>query len=179
MVRVDWSAWGFAYYCAFAILYSDLLQVIIGVIFWRQFRKYRRKFAATRQEEQKNHRKEYLKSLPRRNWHDLEPRTPPHEAAVPEESRANIQNEHTCIFCLTEYTPTCTVVKLDCGHIFHESCIPNWILDEKREPCPFRCPDFPAELVARARDNVDLRPPSTAPAIMGRRSEGLERCYFR
>lgn len=101
MVRVDWSTWGFAYYYAFAILYFDLLQVIIGAIFWRQFRKYRRKVTATRQEEQKNNRKEYLKSLPRRNWQDLEPRTPPEEAPVPEESKANIQNERHCRIALS------------------------------------------------------------------------------
>ena len=41
-----------------------------------------------------------------------------------------------------------------------ESCISNWILDEKRDPCPFRCTNFPEHMVSCMQGrfvNVELR----------------------
>jgi len=190
MVRVDWSAWGFAYYFAFAILFFDMLQVIVAAALWKQLRSHRRNMMANKRKECKNHRKEYLESLPRMAWQEVQPRTSDEEAPVPDESKANPSKEQSCIFCLAEFTDTDTVVKLDCGHIFHESCISNWILDEKRDPCPFRCTNFPEHMAARTRDTgLQLQSMSSSerstseapvfnttaaqqPAIVGRRATG-------
>eukprot|EP00913_Durusdinium_trenchii_P027388 g25693.t1 len=136
MVSRAWSTLRLGWYVAMIILFVDLMQAFVAAMVWMCFRYLRKKVLAERQEEKRNHRHEYLKKLPRSRWEEME--------------------QTSCIICLTEYTPSCSVVKLDCGHIFHDSCISHWVLDEKREPCPFRCTNFPEEVDTRQQQHSGL-----------------------
>lgn len=44
-------------------------------------------------------------------------------------------------------------VNTTCIANLQDSCISHWVLDEKREPCPFRCTNFPEEVDTRQQQH--------------------------
>ena len=45
------------------------------------------------------------------------------------------KDEDKCVICQEDYIENEKILKLTCGHIFHNNCIENWLIKEKK--CPF------------------------------------------
>mmetsp|Transcript_54764 Transcript_54764/g.130825 ORF Transcript_54764/g.130825 Transcript_54764/m.130825 type:complete len:254 (+) Transcript_54764:69-830(+) len=63
--------------------------------------------------------------------------------------------QENCVICLSDFEPNCTVTRLACGHVFHATCIKNWLVDAAHDSCPYRCQEDPLEI---AEVNDDARP---------------------
>lgn len=59
------------------------------------------------------------------------------EKDVPELPPARLLKPESCVVCLEDYTPDDVLAQLPCGHIFHPSCVHQWLGEGWR--CPFRC----------------------------------------
>ena len=49
---------------------------------------------------------------------------------------ANATENESCAICLSDFKSTDNVIKLNCGHIFHEDCIKTWAEQGARPVCP-------------------------------------------
>eukprot|EP00520_Triparma_pacifica_P001785 CAMPEP_0118637762 /NCGR_PEP_ID=MMETSP0785-20121206/3323_1 /TAXON_ID=91992 /ORGANISM="Bolidomonas pacifica, Strain CCMP 1866" /LENGTH=294 /DNA_ID=CAMNT_0006528965 /DNA_START=135 /DNA_END=1016 /DNA_ORIENTATION=- len=58
------------------------------------------------------------------------------------------ESADTCSICLCEYEGSCKVVRLPCGHMFHDACLDQWVQNH------FRCPLCNEDL--RSEDEVRI-----------------------
>lgn len=49
-------------------------------------------------------------------------------------NKCNKNYNNSCSICLIDYIDSENIVKLDCGHLFHEVCIKKWFIE--KEICP-------------------------------------------
>mmetsp|Transcript_30069 Transcript_30069/g.54846 ORF Transcript_30069/g.54846 Transcript_30069/m.54846 type:complete len:246 (+) Transcript_30069:108-845(+) len=60
---------------------------------------------------------------------------------VTEAELASLQHSKTCPICLEEHAVGDTLGRLQCGHLFHATCLGTWIDNHgTARLCPFRCP---------------------------------------
>mmetsp|Transcript_34696 Transcript_34696/g.65979 ORF Transcript_34696/g.65979 Transcript_34696/m.65979 type:complete len:475 (-) Transcript_34696:39-1463(-) len=67
-------------------------------------------------------------------------------------------NSHTCPVCTDSFVAGETIVRLECGHVFHESCALAWLT--KHNTCPFCRKELPTddedyERERRRRENAN------------------------
>lgn len=53
--------------------------------------------------------------------------------------------EWSCAICSEEFNSQSDPTALDCGHIYHHSCVLNWITDAEHGSCPV-CRQYPTNL---------------------------------
>ncbi|CAE6935397.1 RNF128 [Symbiodinium sp. CCMP2592] len=173
-----WSDVSTGWYVALGILLLDLPTIAAAGTMWKQAKRMMVQFQEETQKKRKERRSEYLDMLPRLSFQEFSEREQENNDEneftndrVPDEKdigshQHNKCSQDQCIICLADFKPDCTVVRLDCGHVYHEGCISTWLMDEKRDPCPFRCTNFPADLVradqADQDDGVEATTSATA-----------------
>ena len=70
--------------------------------------------------------------------YDLEPTTAGEDAApgTATTDDANATENESCAICLSDFESSDNVIKINCGHIFHEDCIRTWAREGARRTCP-------------------------------------------
>eukprot|EP00913_Durusdinium_trenchii_P003205 g2964.t1 len=112
----------------FVMLSVDLTQILITFWIWIKVLQLHKLC----KEDDLNLTKLRLQRLPERRFGDLD---------------AEERPEH-CIICLTDFEESSQVSRLACGHLFHASCIKEWLGGKKSASCPYRCHGSPLEGVA-------------------------------
>jgi len=54
-----------------------------------------------------------------------------------------LEQEPSCLICLTDFSPDDLVSQLPCEHCFHAKCIRNWLSASVGRGCPLRCQQRP------------------------------------
>ncbi len=47
-----------------------------------------------------------------------------------------VESSKCCVICHDDFLDTSSVVKLECNHIFHSTCIPEWLKASPKPTCP-------------------------------------------
>lgn len=79
-------------------------------------------------------------------------------------------NEDRCVICLSGYEEDDSVLLLPCRHLFHMSCISQWL--RKADFCPMRCEAAFLEVPYRdtflhRETHLGLESPSATPSVIG------------
>ncbi|CAE7602316.1 RNF128 [Symbiodinium pilosum] len=138
MLLFGWSGLTTGWFVGVGILVCDVCTIVVAYYArkWTLYRKESLEVAVQKQE--KDNRKNVLEKLPRLIYGDLQVSSHSSER-TPSTVESNMVLQDQCIVCLGNFEPDDEVIQLGCGHVFHEGCIADWFLNEKHDPCPFRC----------------------------------------
>lgn len=68
-----------------------------------------------------------------------------------------------CTICLEDFKDKVRVIKLTCGHIFHEKCIKEWCNKELKGP---KCPNCNEDIIKKNNSKITMKNTNTTNAVM-------------
>mmetsp|Transcript_35318 Transcript_35318/g.82399 ORF Transcript_35318/g.82399 Transcript_35318/m.82399 type:complete len:284 (+) Transcript_35318:90-941(+) len=118
----------------FTILGIDIVMVMLASCTWAKVVRMQQQMTEAVRSRNAEARSACMQNLPTAAYKDM-----PSPLGLP-------RLQENCVICLSDFEPNCTVTRLACGHVFHATCIKNWLVDAAHDSCPYRCQEDPLEI---------------------------------